>query len=372
MKNSKTVPVSVLKNELKILMLQDNNSDAQLIETHLKQSGTTFNAKIVSDKKQFKEAIHEDSFDVILSGHKPPEFSSVEALKISREKNLDVPFIVVTGTVSEEFAVSIIKQGADDYFLKNNLSSLHASITQAIEKRKVRVAKEKAEAELKASNDRLRELFFHLQNVREEERTRIAREIHDELGQQLTGLKMGISWLNRKINSKEKIICEKINEMLKQIDSTIHAVRRISTELRPGILDKLGLIAALEWQTSEFAKHAEIKCSFYSECNEEDFNNNIATAIFRIYQESLTNVTRHASATQVKSLLQKKGGNIILRISDNGKGFDPGRLPDVTSLGILGMKERAILMGGELDIKSIQGKGTTVLLKIPVQSKIKK
>jgi signal transduction histidine kinase len=358
-----------MEDEYKILLLEDSNEDAELIKKMLQRAGIKFASKLAGDRKEFIDAIEHDTFHIILSDHQLPQFSSVEALKIVKQKGLDAIFILVTGAVSEEFAVSIIQQGADDYLLKNNLNRLPAAILQALEKRQIQNEKRVAEDELKSSQEQLRQLFFYSQNIREEERARIAREIHDELGQQLTGLKMDVFWLTRKIQSDDAAIQDKIKTMVDLIDTTVKSVRRISSELRPGILDDLGLVAALDWQSSEFQKRTEIECKFQSETTEQNFEKGIATGIFRIFQETLTNVARHAQATSIRSTLEKDNGTIILTINDNGKGFDVKQLKGKRTLGIVGMGERASMMGGELKINSMPGHGTTTILRVPVSMK---
>jgi PAS domain S-box-containing protein len=226
--------------------------------------------------------------------------------------------------------------------------------------------KVKAESALQQSKEEFRELATHLEKVRESERTHIAREIHDELGQQLTGLKMDISWLKRKIKSEDAAVQVKITETIALIDTTVKSVRRISTELRPSILDDLGLVAALEWQSEDFEKRSEITCNFSSNVVVANVHPDVATGIFRIYQECLTNVYRHAAASEVTAYLQIKPDVLSLHIADNGKGFIPDEIGYKKTLGILGMKERAFLMGGTYEISSTPGNGTSVIIIVPL------
>lgn len=221
---------------------------------------------------------------------------------------------------------------------------------------------------VKAHND-LRELSKNLQHASENERAFMAREIHDELGQQLTGLKMDVSWLNRKLNDAEPEIKIKITDILRLIDETVKTIRRISTQLRPRILDDLGLIAALEWQTDEFRKRSEAKVEFVSNADHLDLPMDIATGLFRIYQECLTNVSRHAGATHVESSLLLEKDMLQLEISDNGKGFSPENISGKKTLGLLGMKERTLLMGGSYEIQSDAGRGTRVVVRVPIPKK---
>lgn len=227
--------------------------------------------------------------------------------------------------------------------------------------------RKKIEGEIQHSQQQLRELAAHLQTIREEERTNIAREIHDELGQHLTALRMGTFWLRKKIPDHEKAAIEKVSKMIAVIDETINSVKRISTELRPNILDDLGLPDALEWQGNDFEEHNGIRCTFRCHCRDVSFERSLSTGVFRVFQESLTNVVRHAGATEIKTSLELADGKIVLKIKDNGKGFDEIAVREKKTLGIIGMKERAIMFGGNLTIESARENGTTVILQIPVQ-----
>ena len=223
----------------------------------------------------------------------------------------------------------------------------------------------KTEEQIKTNNTQLRQLAANLQNIREEERRRIGREIHDELGQLLTVLKMKIERV-KDIKEDEKSLNESINEMLKQAEECINSSRKIATELRPAILDDLGLIAALEWQAEEFRKRTRIKTVFKTDLEELELPPGFTIAIFRIFQESLTNVARHAEATKVTSTLFVINGDIELKITDNGKGFDTSRIGATKSLGLIGMKERALLMSGTYTISSTPAKGTEITATIPL------
>lgn len=230
--------------------------------------------------------------------------------------------------------------------------------------------RKKAEDLIKKSYDDIRELASHLQDVREEERTSMAREIHDELGQQLTGFKMDIAWLNRKLQTDEEAIKEKIQATLQLIDASIKTVRRISTDLRPSILDDLGFITAMEWQSDEFQKRSGIKVDFKNKVDEIAMVPKVTIALFRIYQELLTNVARHANGSLVTSLLYKEDGHLCLKVSDNGAGFDVNNIGARKTLGLLGIKERTLLMEGTYAIKSAPGEGTIVIITVPLNNVI--
>jgi len=211
--------------------------------------------------------------------------------------------------------------------------------------------------------EQLRELSAHLQNIRENERIHIAREMHDELGQLLTGFKMDVSWLNKKLaNNEDPSLREKLSEMTVIVDEAVKFVRKLAAELRPGILDDLGLVPALDWHSKEFEKRYGISVDFKSSADEVKVSSQAATGLYRIYQESLTNVARHSNAKKVTANLEADDKEIRLSIRDDGSGFDTTK--KTGTLGLLGMKERAAMIGGVLEIISSPGMGTQVLIKV--------
>ncbi|MBI4412632.1 MAG: PAS domain S-box protein [Deltaproteobacteria bacterium] len=229
--------------------------------------------------------------------------------------------------------------------------------------------RKKVQMELEKSREELRRLTNHLETAREEERTRIAREIHDELGQDLTGLKMDLSWLTKKIpeipGKGPDAVLQKIGVMDGLIDQTIDHIRKIVTELRPGILDHLGLPAAIEWQAQEFEARTQIHCLVDLRAKIVSLAADRVTGIFRIFQEILVNVTRHAKATEVSVRLDRADEHLILEVTDNGRGIHREAINDSRSLGLIGMRERALLLGGRLDIGGSESRGTTVRLEVP-------
>ncbi|MCG2613118.1 PAS domain S-box protein [Terrimonas sp. NA20] len=222
-----------------------------------------------------------------------------------------------------------------------------------------------AEERLKDAYEQTRKLTDHLQTVREEERMHIAREIHDELGQLLTVLKMDVSWLNRKLQPTTEPIQAKLKDLLSLIDTTVKKVRHISSELRPSLLDDLGLVAALEWHIEEFQKRSGIELESNLPATELALPEPVKIGLFRILQESLTNVARHSGAERVIVTLLQKENTLFLTIEDNGKGFD-AESSNKKTLGLLGMKERTLMIGGEYKITGIPGKGTIVDVSVPV------
>lgn len=212
-------------------------------------------------------------------------------------------------------------------------------------------------------DDQMRALHVRIESIREAERTGIAREIHDELGQALTALKMDIAWVARRLGDTDEVRT-KLGEMSGVADGIIQTVRRISAELRPGVLDDLGLEAAIEWQGEEFSRRTGVSCAVHSQLGSLRLERHLATAVFRIFQEALTNVTRHASASRVEVVLRAEGGVLELDVSDDGVGLPDGaRTP---SLGLLGMRERARLLGGDCVVRRRLPRGTTVSLRLPI------
>jgi signal transduction histidine kinase len=208
---------------------------------------------------------------------------------------------------------------------------------------------------------------MYLETAREEEKKRLALEIHDELGHALTAIKLELAWILKKKFLRHDIMIEKVRKMNELIESTIRKVRTISSDLRPSVLDHFGLEAALEWQASEFQKRSAVRCKIHLDKEAINIDEKTSTAIFRIFQEVLTNIAKHAKASRVDVVLEKNHNNIVLKVRDNGKGFKLEKTKKTQSLGILGMTERANAIGGELSINSVIGVGTTVMLIVPLK-----
>ncbi|MBD3224117.1 MAG: PAS domain S-box protein [Caldithrix sp.] len=225
--------------------------------------------------------------------------------------------------------------------------------------------RKRAEEQLKKSSAQLRKLTSRIQSVREEERTLIAREIHDELGQVLTVLKIQLSLMNNQLRDDQRALKQQVKGLSQWIDETVEVVQRITTKLRPGILDELGLIPALEWQAQDFQKNTGITCTFSGPQDSITFNREKATAVFRIFQESLTNVARHANASRVSVFVRQSDNRFTLEITDNGVGISDSQLNNPNALGILGMRERALLFDGAVHIEGIKHSGTHVMLIMP-------
>lgn len=255
-----------------------------------------------------------------------------------------------------------IVYAANESFLKSGrrnklLRKRNVELEQEIAERK------QVETALLNSKEELRQLTFLQEKIREEERLRMSREVHDELGQALTGIKMSVAWLKKKLHTEEKTVAEKFDETLNLVDETTKTVRRISTELRPGLLDSFGIIAALEWQANEFEKRTGVKIEFYTNCPELTLEPEKSIVLFRIFQECLTNTSRYAEANVVLASVEMENDRLIMKIRDNGKGFIPEEVAGKKTLGLLGMKERARMIDADLIINSSPGKGTVTEVK---------
>jgi len=231
--------------------------------------------------------------------------------------------------------------------------------------------RKRAEDRLRATSEQLRALSAKLQSAKEAEGIRIARELHDELGSALTSLKWNLEKIHITLSDPEEALRvpasrREIQAMMSLIDTTINAVRRISSELRPGVLDDLGLAEAIDWQAQQFQARTGIICT--CDCSTENvgLNREQSTAVFRIFQEALTNVLRHAQATKVDIKIKDADGQFVLRVSDNGRGITEAEKSGLMSLGLLGMRERARLVGGEVDVIRNEEGGTVISVHLPI------
>ena len=318
----------------------------------------------MSSEREYTDRLAGGGYDLILSDYNLPGFSGIAALMLARKLQPDVPFICISGTIGEDMAVELIQLGASDYILKDRPSRLPVAIERAFNDTKLEKAKEKAEADLLNMKDSLEMLNRRLDEIRENERASISREIHDHLGQSLTALKIDIQHIRDKMTegSGDYMKLEAMNRLVTEM---IRDVQRIAAELRPPILDDLGLVSAMEWYIQEFGKRTGIACRHrLGPLQFPDKQRNLT--MYRILQEALTNVSRHASASTVSVDLSVMGNIAVMTVRDNGIGFDESKIRSFQSLGFLGIRERLKQTGGHLDIESAPGKGTRLSVSIPV------
>jgi signal transduction histidine kinase len=315
-------------------------------------------------------------FAVILLDVKMPGIDGFATARLIRqlEGSRNTPMIFLTGVEQDEVSTFRgYEAGAVDYLLKPvapeilrskvsvfiDLHRYNAALVREIAQRKA------IEEDLRKAETQLRTLAAHIESVREDERTRLAREVHDQLGQALTGLKMDLSWLGKRLPGGLDGVAGRLESMASRLDAAIRSVRRISSSLRPPVLDDVGLVGTLKWQAKEFQVRTGIRCRLDLPAEELDLDPAQSTAAFRILQEALANVARHAGATRVDLGLRVDGDDFVLKIADNGRGVSEAELRNPNSLGLAGIRERVFLLGGNIDIAGKAGEGTTVTVSIP-------
>jgi two-component system sensor histidine kinase UhpB len=488
---------------LRVLLVEDCENDALLLERELTRGGFEPVVKRLDSPGAMSAALRDQTWDLVLADWSLPRFSALFALEMLKCNGLDLPFIIVSGTIGEEAAIAAMKAGVHDYVMKSNLgrlvpaiqrelceandrrsrkraeaalvvgeerlkliaratndaiwdwdlitqtlgwnegfqvlfgfapyevhpgveswySRLHpeekerviatryaaingagetwsdqyrfcradgtyahvldrGSVLRNEEGRAVRAIgalidlteQKRAEVEIAAAYERLRDLALRMEHTKEEERKRIARELHDEFGQLLTGLKLDLAALGKQlakgVATSQPELIEKLQSMTSLVDDSIQLVRKVASSLRPSILDDFGLVPALQWQAREFEARAGIPCetALSPDLSQRELDPDRSTALFRIGQELLTNVMRHAHASRVRLALREESDGLLLEVSDNGGGIKKQDYVDPTTLGLRGMQERVALFGGTLKIDGDPKTGTTVRAWIPHRS----
>ena len=365
--------VSVLNSEMEVVYC--NNTYLELVGcTAEERLGKT--PRDIWHPEDFPRA--RDRIKAILSGSQ--EFSS--EYRVSRRDGAIIPVevfsrkIIYEGKPSllsvfrdlrerkkAELAIKKYQEHLEDLVSERTEELLHSNqkLEDEISERK------SAEVKLKKSREELRHLSAHIETAREEERKWIAREIHDELGQVLSVLKMDVNWLQVNLGENQANMLDKTDAMSQLISSTIQKVRQISQKLRPDILDNLGLAAAINWQAKELQERSGIDCQIF--CEDEDgiiLNEELSSALFRVFQEALTNIFRHAQATKIEVRLQESDNNLNLSIRDNGIGISAEHVSNPSSFGLIGIRERIHFLNGSVEISGEAGKGTTVSVTVPI------
>ncbi len=347
-----------MNREFHILVVEDNVGDFVLIEDFISEQ---LEFSSVTHAQSFKESeglllAPNHIYNVVLLDLSLPDHSGEKLINDIILLCDNIPVIVLTGYADFAFGVKSLSMGVADYLLKEDLNGLALlkSIVYSTERKKI-------SSELEESEKRVRNFANQLNNALEEERAHIAREIHDEFGQHLVGLKMSLSTLKKQQGTHtnhESLI----NALIADVNVSIEMVRRIANELRPAIIDKLGLFVALEWLAAEFEKKTGIKSSVEIASNQSQFNKNLEINIFRICQEALTNIAKHSNASEVKLKFEEISNQYVVTITDNGIGMNPNVLKNPLSMGLLNMKERSKLIDANLKITSTLQTGTCIEL----------
>ncbi len=353
---------------LRVLHLEDSALDHELALAHLRRGGLVVDCHRVDSRAGFEAALDRrggaaSRWDLILSDYNLPGFTGLDALRLVRERRLDVPFILVSGEIGEETAVAAMRHGASDYLLKANLARLAPAVEHAIEAAEAKRAHAAADRALQASREQLAALARHLQTSIEAERTHIAREIHDDVGGSLTALKFDLDWIRR--HAQTPALQQRAGAAIELLTHAIDASKRIMHNLRPAILEQ-GLVAALQWMASNFERRTGIECRFHSSHETLVLPPGVPLVAYRMAQEALTNVSKHAQATQVRIELAVGAGVLSLEVGDNGRGLTDADRAKARSFGLRGLAERAQAVGGWVDVSSGPG-GTHVILSVPLE-----
>jgi len=357
-----------------ILIVDDDPGSLKALQELLQGPGQ--NLVLANSGEAALRRVLKEDFAVILLDARMPGIDGFETARLirDRQRSRHTPIIFITGAYEdvgsvfrgyEVGAVDYIVKPLDPRVLKSKVSifvELHAknaALHREIAEHKL------TEQRLRESEENLRALAARLQSVREEEQIRIAREVHDGLGQQLTGLKMDLTWLVGKLQTDQEPLVKKIGSMFLLIDETIHSVRKIASGLRPELLDEIGLAAAIGWHAKDFQQRTGIRCLVDVPPDSDGLDPERSTALFRIFQEVLTNVARHANATRVDVSMRRDEARLTLEVQDNGKGIASSSIQDPRSLGLLGMRERVLPFDGNIEISGSRSKGTRVVVLLP-------
>ncbi len=343
---------------LRALFVEDSQTDYSLLLRLLRVAGYAVEAVRVETEAGMRAALANGPWDVVISDHNLPDFSSLGALQLLKASGLDVPFIIVSGAIGEDIAVEAMIAGADDYILKSRLPRLVPALKRSL-------AAATSRRQERAMRQRLRRLSAHLEEVKDSERKAIAREIHDDIGGLLTSLTFDLAWLQN--HAPDDKVRDRLQNMSALLGEARGSVQRILRELRPPMLE-LGVVAALEWQAQDFTRRHGIPCHFISNRENIVVSEGISSTLFRVCQEALTNIAKHAQAKAVNLEVFVDTSNITLEITDDGVGLDEGSLSKAGSYGLLGMRERAAGLDGWLEVNSAPGRGTGVMLSLPLDA----
>ena len=364
-----------------ILIVDDQEDNVSLLEDMLRGAGY---ASITSTRepREVCELYRKNRYSLILLDLEMPGMDGFQVLEGVKAVEADGYLPVLVITAQPEHILRALKAGARDFIsrpfdmaeaLVRVHNMLEVRLLHLEAKRRTEQAEARGEQAIRASREQLRALAARLQAAREEERAQAAREIHDVLAQELTCLKMDVAWLSRRLAEpvgtwKQDDFQEKVGAMMELTDKASKSVRKIAADLRPAVLDGLGLCAAIEWIAADFQKRTEIRCEARLPGQGLTMDRDRSTALFRILQESLTNVARHAGATKVEIHLCRETDEVVLCVHDNGRGVGLGELKDPHSIGLLGMRERASMLNGRCVIRGESGGGTTVEVRLPIVS----
>lgn len=352
------------KPVVRILHLEDSRVDHALVKFALQRSQMACEITLVDTMDDLRMQLEKSPFDILLADYHLPGFTGLDAWELARELRPELPFVVLSGAIGEAAAVEAMHRGVSDYLLKDSMHRLAHVIERALEISETRRAKAFADAELADSRQRLAELAEHLQASIEQERSDIAREIHDDIGGALTAVKLDLALVGR--HASDEAMRRHIQSAMEMLQHALGASQRIMLNLRPPILDQ-GLVAAVQWLGTSFERRTGTRVVVRRSAEEIAVPRELQLVAYRTAQEALTNVAKHAQASAVQIDLSDREGFLTLEVSDNGRGLDAQALRKAKSFGLLGLRERAAKVDGWLDVSS-SPRGTSVILSVPLQT----
>ncbi|MGP8079710.1 MAG: response regulator [Dehalococcoidales bacterium] len=353
-----------MENQLRLLIVEDSENDALLLLRELRKSSWSVVSERVFTARDMRDCLRKQVWDVIVCDYVMPDFSCLQALKVINEAGLDIPFILVSGRITDDQAVAAMKAGAHDFVMKGNLNRLIPAIEREIVEAQSRKERRKAEEERSLAEKELRALANRLVRSQEEERRAIARELHDQTGQNLTVIKLLI---DQALKSAPENITPLLKEAAGGITEVLKQVQDISLNLRPSMLDDLGLTHALMWMFKRLQKQSGLIVNFTQNIVDEQFLPETNITAFRIVQEALTNVIRYSGAGEAAVTVWVQSNLMSIIIEDKGHGFALDALSQGNSTGLSAMRERAKMLGGTFKVDSAPGMGTRITVEIPVQ-----
>ncbi len=351
---------------LLILHLEDSQADQRLAALTLRRAQRVCQIDCVDQLSAFLEALAARPYDLVLADYYLPGFTAIDAWEGAQQISPCPPFVLLSGAIGEAAAVDAIRLGISDYLLKDDMARLPHVLERALEVHEARRARELAAAELAASERRLAELTEHLQTSIEQERTAIAREIHDDIGGALTAVKFDLSWIARNTATQPHVV-QHAQSALEMLQHALGASQRIMLDLRPPVLDQ-GLAAAIQWLAEGFERRTGIPVALRLSPLHNNLASNIQLVAYRTTQEALTNVSKYAQATAVHIEMSDAEGVLTVEVRDNGCGIAPAQRDKPKAFGLRGLAERARTVGGWLDVSSQIGKGSSIIVSIPLPS----
>ncbi len=353
------------KRPVRVLHLEDSATDHALVRLTLRRAGLPHEIHQVDTLDAFAQALEQQAFDLILADYRLPGFTALDAWRLVQAWPQRPPFVLLSGAIGEAAAVDAMHQGFADYLLKDDMARLPRVMARAIEVAEARRAREQAVAGLAESEQRLAALAEHLQTSIEEERAAIAREIHDDIGGALAAVKFDLAWIGRHATADG--LREHAGAATEMLQHAIDASQRIMMNLRPPVLDQ-GLVAAVRWLAETFERRTRVPVRVTASSETLHVPPATQLAAYRTAQEALTNIHKHAQASQVRIDLSDHEGVLTLEVQDDGRGMSPDMLKKPQSFGLKGLQERARRAGGWLDVSSRPGHGTSVIVSMPLPS----